>query len=272
MATFLLAWNPKRWQWADLADMSDRVKVGESVTDSWSCGISGRLQSDDRFFLIRLGEEPKGIFASGTIMRGSYRGPHWDDKQAAMGRTCCFVDIQYDVLLNPEKDSILLRELLNTPPLSNMRWDTQMSGVRIPDDIADHLEAAWMGITGSEDFLLPEEIAQNAAQEVYEGAVRRISVDAYERSPEARRQCIAHHGTNCSVCGFDFGRTYGEVGAHFIHVHHLRQLSEIHERYQVDPVRDMRPVCPNCHAIIHRRQPPYTIEEVKTLLQKAAEA
>ncbi len=106
------------------------------------------------------------------------------------------------------------------------------------------------------------------AEAVYkEGAVRQAVVNAYERNSQARRQCIAHYGARCGVCKLDFDERYGEVGVGFIHVHHLRPLSEIGAQYEVDPVADLRPVCPNCHAIIHRRNPPYSIEEVKAMLR-----
>jgi predicted HNH restriction endonuclease len=43
-------------------------------------------------------------------------------------------------------------------------------------------------------------------------------------------------------------------------------LSEIGGEYIVDPVADLRPVCPNCHAVLHRRIPAYSIEEVRVFL------
>jgi predicted HNH restriction endonuclease len=91
-------------------------------------------------------------------------------------------------------------------------------------------------------------------------------VNAYERNPEARRRCIEHYGSRCCICGFDFGAVYGSALAEFIHVHHCRPLSEIAGEYVVDPIEDLRPVCPNCHAVIHRRTPPFTIEEVRSML------
>jgi predicted HNH restriction endonuclease len=104
------------------------------------------------------------------------------------------------------------------------------------------------------------------AAPLVEGAVCRVSVNAYERNPEARRQCIEAHGTSCCICGFSFGAVYGEVAEGYIHVHHLRSLSEIGGEYVVDPVTDLRPVCPNCHAVLHRRIPAFTIEEVRGFL------
>lgn len=99
-----------------------------------------------------------------------------------------------------------------------------------------------------------------------EGAVRQVHVNAYERDRHARSVCIAHHGSACAACGMDFERVYGPEGAGFIHVHHLRPLASIGESYEVNPVEDLRPVCPNCHAIIHRRTPPLQIEQVRMML------
>ena len=109
--------------------------------------------------------------------------------------------------------------------------------------------------------IFPDEISPTVV--LREGAVSRVSVNAYERNPVARQQCIKHYGTSCYVCGLNFGLVFGDLGEGFIHIHHLRQLSEISEEYEVDPVADLRPVCPNCHAMIHRRSPPLSIEEIK---------
>lgn len=119
---------------------------------------------------------------------------------------------------------------------------------------------------GNEIVTLPEEIIDSDT--LYEGTVFKISVNAYERNLKARRQCIIHYGTSCSVCGFNFREVYGKVGEGFIHVHHLRPLADIGEEYKIDSIVDLRPVCPNCHAIIHKRNPPYSIEEVKEFLRR----
>lgn len=140
MKTYLLAWNPKRWTWNNIDQMSENVKMGMVVHDRWSSGVSKRPQKGDRFFLIRLGEEPRGIFASGSIVKDSFEDLHWDKEKSSLGETTNYVEIRYDTLLNPAVDSILPRELLNAPPLSEMHWDTQMSGVQIPNNVARELE------------------------------------------------------------------------------------------------------------------------------------
>ena len=113
----------------------------------------------------------------------------------------------------------------------------------------------------------PDEV--DSVQTFREGAVRQVSVNAYERDPKARQKCIDYYGSSCSICGFDFGRAFGQQGKGFIHVHHLRPISEIAEEYEIDPIKDLRPVCPNCHAMIHRRSPPFSLEEIKMLLKSA---
>lgn len=117
-----------------------------------------------------------------------------------------------------------------------------------------------------ETGMSPDEVMDDDAG-YSEGSVRQVIVNVYERDAEARQRCIAHHKPLCSVCGFDFGEFYGEVARGYIHVHHLRPLSTIRKGYRVDPIKDLRPVCPNCHVVLHRRQPPYTIEEAKRFLK-----
>jgi 5-methylcytosine-specific restriction protein A len=113
---------------------------------------------------------------------------------------------------------------------------------------------------------LAEEIPEQAP--VFEGAKRSITVNAYERDRAARQRCIRRWGLACTVCGFDFERTYGEIGSGFIHVHHLKPLAEIGEVYALVPEADLRPVCPNCHAMLHRGEVVLGIDELRTRLLK----
>jgi hypothetical protein len=121
---------------------------------------------------------------------------------------------------------------------------------------------------GARPFLqirLPEEVPSGLAYS--EGCVQRILINRYERDPRAREECIRHYGTTCFLCGFDFVTVYGNVMAGFTHVHHLKPLASVGADYEVDPIQDLRPVCPNCHAVLHRREPPYSLEEVRGFLQ-----
>lgn len=101
-----------------------------------------------------------------------------------------------------------------------------------------------------------------------EGAVRQVTVNAYERDNEAREACLRHHGRSCVVCGFNFLGAYGEQAADYIQVHHIKPIARAGGTYVLNPIRDLRPVCPNCHAVIHRRDPPFEIAEVKRMLSR----
>lgn len=126
----------------------------------------------------------------------------------------------------------------------------------------------WTDKPGSDGQLFPDEVGDD--DEFWEGARTRVSVNAYERNPEARAACLRHFGLSCVACGEDFGKKYGAHGQGFIHVHHLVPLKKIGREYQVRPTKDLRPVCANCHAMIHRREPMLTIEQLKELIEASA--
>lgn len=120
----------------------------------------------------------------------------------------------------------------------------------------------------NEDVPECDEIPDPAA--VFEGAKKTIQVNSYERNHEARRRCLAAHGYCCTVCGMDFEKTYGPLGHRFIHVHHLVPISTIGKEYKLDPEKDLIPVCPNCHAMLHRDSArTLTVEELKALVELA---
>jgi hypothetical protein len=101
-----------------------------------------------------------------------------------------------------------------------------------------------------------------------EGAPKAVSVTVYERNAIARQQCIAHYGPTCFVCGFSFGEVYGETAEGFIHVHHLKAVANRGGEHTVNPIKDLRPVCPNCHAVIHLLDPPLSVTELKLMLKQ----
>ena len=108
-------------------------------------------------------------------------------------------------------------------------------------------------------------------EKLYEGALVTVKANKFERNQKARRECVAKKGYQCSVCGRDFETTYGEIGKNFIHVHHLTPISTIGKEYELNVDTDLVPVCPNCHYMLHRKDPPYTIEELKGIIQEVTE-
>lgn len=121
-------------------------------------------------------------------------------------------------------------------------------------------------VTLKSNHIYPDELDENLR--LIEGLKKTISVNAYERNGTARRQCIEHYGTICNICQFDFEAVYGNVGSGFIHVHHIVPLHVIDQSYKVDPISDLRPVCPNCHAMLHRGSTTLSIEELRNIMNK----
>ncbi|MEW6063992.1 HNH endonuclease [Desulforamulus profundi] len=119
--------------------------------------------------------------------------------------------------------------------------------------------------TMDEYVKMPYEINKQQEESLFEGAMKKITVNAYERNPKARKLCLEKYGYKCCVCEFDFEKVYGDIGFQYIEVHHLRPLHEINKEYQIDPVNDLRPVCPNCHAMLHKAS--LTIEELRNRIK-----
>lgn len=99
-----------------------------------------------------------------------------------------------------------------------------------------------------------------------EGLAKSILINEYERSNAARRDCIQYYNPICQVCRVNFEQRYGEIGRGFIHVHHLLPVFSVGVSYRIDPIKDLRPVCPNCHAMLHRHDPPLSIDALRALL------
>lgn len=118
----------------------------------------------------------------------------------------------------------------------------------------------------AESNSIPEAVGETAG--LTEGAAYEFISTAYERDPQARQECIAEYGARCSVCTMSFGEDYGPEAEGYIHVHHLRPLAEIRGEHRVDPVKDLRPVCPNCHAVLHIGGRCRSIEEVRRMLRR----
>jgi HNH endonuclease len=103
-------------------------------------------------------------------------------------------------------------------------------------------------------------------QKYVEGARKQVWVNAYERDAKGREACLGRYGLSCAVCDFNFEVRYGELGKGFIHVHHLKPLALTDGEYELNPITDLRPVCPNCHAMLHRGEVLLTIDELREIL------
>jgi len=115
----------------------------------------------------------------------------------------------------------------------------------------------------------PEQYADEipASVRLIEGATSRVVVNRFERNREGRSVCLKAHGFSCKVCGIILEATYGPVGKEAIHVHHLVPISRMRKKYRLNPKKHLVPICPNCHYIVHRREPPFTLIQVRRMLK-----
>lgn len=119
----------------------------------------------------------------------------------------------------------------------------------------------------NQNDIYPEMVDENS--DAYEGLKKTVVVNKYERSSTARSKCIEYHGTSCKVCSLDFSKMYGDLGKDFIHVHHIIPIHKIGKEYKIDYIKDLIPVCPNCHAMLHRKLDgkEVDVEELKMILK-----
>jgi len=96
-------------------------------------------------------------------------------------------------------------------------------------------------------------------------------VTYYERDPKNRADAIRIHGVSCKGCGMNFEKTYGILGKDFIHVHHVEPVSQFEKPKQIDPRTDLTVLCPNCHAMVHRKKTKtLSVEELQSLIHQAS--
>lgn len=122
----------------------------------------------------------------------------------------------------------------------------------------------------NETLHLPEDdYLVSHSNEILEGKKVQFFTTKYERNKSNRDLALKIHGFNCSVCDINFEETYGEIGKGFIHIHHIKPLFSLTEEVKIDPVNDLVPVCPNCHAIIHRmKNKVLSIDEMRSIYKK----
>src|ERR1700761_5743118 len=130
MKAYLFGWNPTKWPWLDIADDVKQLETTGKYEEAWSVASHKTIQLGDRAYIIRLGVEPKGIFASGYISSEPYLA-------SREGRIFHRIKISLDVLLNPNTEPILPMNILKTGNLAWQNWTPQASGISIKPELVD---------------------------------------------------------------------------------------------------------------------------------------
>lgn len=149
MKTWLLTWNMERWAWNDplngyLELINDIHQVGHAFV-KWTCGNNKSIEPGDRIFLIKLGNAPRGIVASGYAATGVFEGSHWDIARKEQGKKARRIFVDFDRILDYTKDEMLPMEALKKISFT-YKWSSQSSGIQIPSAIAVKLENDWKNL------------------------------------------------------------------------------------------------------------------------------
>lgn len=140
------------------------------------------------------------------------------------------------------------------------------------DDKAVNLFIKWAeSVVGMMLALLNIEKLDAVDKLYLEGGCNKVLTNKYERNPVNRQLCLMANGYCCKICGFDFEKMYGSLGKDFIHVHHIEKVSSHKTEYLVNPVVDLIPVCPNCHAMLHREEPPMRPDKLIEIIKSIKE-
>lgn len=262
MSTWLLSWNPNRWEWDNYEEECEEASKEHPLSFIWSCS-SKKVRTGDEFYLIKLGELPRGIIAHGTVTEDMFDAEHWNDDKPE--KIIHYITGKCDTLLNYRTQAILDVSVLDDR-CSQQHWHPQQSGIRIKDEVLPALHELWTEVTrdyseNPEESVYEEEIDSGRI----EGTKKNVYTTIYERDPKIRRAFLKDKKLKCEVCGFDFEKVYGKLGAGYIEVHHKKPVSEGERMTDFDS--DLVMLCSNCHRMIHRgRDHMITVEELKEII------
>lgn len=247
MPTYLFLWNPKRdpESFKDFDRVCADAAEGKPYKTRWICP-SRQPRIGDVAYLQRTGNKHNGVFARGVVVRESH-----EDRGTRV------VGLSLDSFLPLGRE--LARSAIVAKGEYDKPWMPMASGNVVPVPILAAIQSLWP------DSLCLREPTQETeddfrAEELVgmEGEVLRRLVVHRKRERELRERKIGdallrNGRLVCEVpgCGFDFARVYGEIGAGYAQVHHLRPLAQSADARETH-LSDLAIVCANCHSMIHR--------------------
>jgi 5-methylcytosine-specific restriction protein A len=273
--------------------MLDGVKLGEELTDQYGVPVTGEASDDAdgqhaRFaptniphtqgFSVEVVIGWKSVdvrFTPATFAKPLLRAMASADAEK---RTLFHAFVESAISAGADIAFEINGEKSN--PLQPSTWAPEWSSLQLrfskgPFEIdpanlkeQENLARGWAGkMLGCVLSLMPLEPVEAVLTGQPEGGGRQVLVTRYERSRINRAACIAIHGARCKVCGFDFEGRYGSIGAGFIEVHHVEMAARLAPGTILNPAIDLAPLCSNCHSMVHRKDPPYSLAEVAAMLR-----
>jgi 5-methylcytosine-specific restriction protein A len=255
MTALIMEWDPERPDWrGTYASDVGTVRSTGVVRRRWMVPARTPLDHGMDVWLIVAGRRPamRGLIGHGTVAGiDSVAAAGGSDEPAQC------IEVDFDSLL-PHGDQVPLDRLIERLPALAEGFGV----LAIDGGTGVALRSIWAAAGSPEPGSLdpiPGALPSTAVQ--------RAVVNRFERDPELRRVAVAHRGSACHACGMDFEQGYGGA-ADLIQVHHITPLELVDSGYEVDPLVDLIPLCPNCHVVAHSRWPePLTVEEIRTRLR-----
>ncbi|OGA51638.1 MAG: hypothetical protein A3F74_10650 [Betaproteobacteria bacterium RIFCSPLOWO2_12_FULL_62_58] len=199
-----------------------------------------RTQKSDLMTLLREKGEVSPTQAYEALAK-KWRLTEREKKQKRSG------DFLFQHEIRWARQDLVIEGIIERPHTAGRgNWRLKAGGYRAPNDHGDE-------VTRESVFV--------------EGATTQVLVNRFERNVQAREKCLEVHGYVCKACGIDFEKTYGGIGKHCMHVHHVVPIGSVRKEYQLSPEKDLVPLCPNCHYMIHRREPPFTVAEIRAMIR-----
>ncbi len=257
VAAVILGWNPSGPnRWDHRAAVEQAAESG-TFLQRWSAEQPPNVSSGTEAWLFVRGSSDAG---TGLIGHGVVTSEPYQDVPAE-GGTGWHVSLALDALL-PLGEQVRLEALRSGVP--GIAWDDTIgsTGVPVPPGAEECLRQLWRDCGPA--AVRPGDVVSGTYSP---DAVSSIGVNRYERNPDARRVCLAFHGTTCAACGFSFEAFYGDTSAGAVDVHHVVPPEMLGSGYQLDPVADLIPLCPNCHAMAHHGvTEPRTVSELRNII------
>lgn len=261
VAAVILGWNPMEGSRWDYRAVVEQVADSGRFLERWTVGACWNILPETEVWLLLQGanDAGSGLIGHGVVMSAAVETRGLEDTDTMDGDA----SIAFDALL-PLGEQV--RPDILSAALPGIPWGKAAAGtVAVPPPAEPALRKLWR-----EQGPAPAGHTELVPGTCPPEAVARIEMNRYERNDDARRICLAFHGTSCAVCGFSFEASYGEIGAGFIDVHHLVPPALLGTGYQLDPVADLVPLCPNCHAIAHLGVgSPRTVSELRNIIAAA---
>ena len=217
---WLISYNKDKWHWEGFAEKCEGTKRGQTYIESWAC-TSKIPQIGDEVFLIKLGEQPRGLIGHGTVVSESYEKEHYDSEKAAKGKKENAIDVSFDRLIDYEKDEIISQDELNSR-CPEQHWSPQNSGIEIKSEVLDTLYSLWQSITDDEpeDEYWPslDDYDPKISKEEYKRCMSDANIVKYNNLDTVFRIFQMGGEATCKQLELKFGLPQGHYNQNAQHV------------------------------------------------------